>query len=594
MYLNMTNLVARFIKACCFLLCLPAIPAIAQQTPHTIDVMVLYNSEAASNRNGAITTYINSLIASSNTTYEDSNMQVRIRLVHTQEININGVNAIDGNSLGQLRNNAQVNELRAQYGADLVALLTVAQRSSSGGTVCGIGYVGNGSNGQLSRFAKDAAFSITGVNCGATTFTHELGHNMGLGHSRRQGSTGGVFDFGVGYGVQNSFSTVMAYNQVFNARRIERFSNPLQSCVGLPCGINRNNADGADAVFSVNTVAAQLENYLPSKMDDGTNESDADPVRAIPEIPNNVVLNSSIESGLDEWSDRFGSQISHDSVRRFTGEHSVRVSNRSFFYSGVSQDLLGRLTNGETYTISAAMRLEGEGSDAGRMVIGINDERGTRYTYFDRIGVTGDQWNTIEGEFTLDTVGRVNNIFILFYGPAAERNFYVDQVSIASPNVSEPSQNDPVAPSNIIFNGDLEQANATHWETGFFGSIQLADETQRNGLYSLRSENRLRWYDGPMQRVTTRITQGNVYQLDAWVKMASQEEHNIEARLYFRDEAGHHWMRIDRQRVGADWVQLNGTVSVQATGDIEEARVHFFGPAAGNHFYIDDVILQEQ
>ena len=52
-------------------------------------------------------------------------------------------------------------------------------------------------------------YSITAVDCGATTFVHELGHNQGLAHSRKQGDTsGGVYVDGMGHGVQNEFASI--------------------------------------------------------------------------------------------------------------------------------------------------------------------------------------------------------------------------------------------------------------------------------------------------------------------------------------------------------------------------------------------------
>lgn len=591
MFFKATTLYSKIVVRCCLVASsLMALPALAQTD--IIDVMVLYSPEAASDRNGAIETYINSLIASSNTTYADSDMRARIRLVHTEQISISGAQSIDGTALNALRSNNRVNELRAEHGADLVALLIPATRSSNG-TVCGIGYVANGSGGVLSRFARDTAFSISGSNCGSSTFTHELGHNMGLGHSREQGSRGGVFDFGLGYGVQNTFATTMAYDFVFNAPRVQRFSNPQQTCSGLPCGIGQGNSNAADAAFAVNSVSAQIANYLPSKSTSGGGSGvQADPVRSVPQVANNIIANASAEDGLNSWESRFSSDISSNQVRRLTGESSIQVSNRQSFASGVSQNLLNKLNNGGTYTISAAMRLAGEGSDAGRMAIGINDNQGTRYVYFDRIGINGDEWNTINGEFTLQTNGPVNSLFIHFYGPSTDKDFYIDQVSI----VPVGQVTTPSAPTinNIALNGDLESAVAAPWETGFNGAINITNSGQYSGNYGLATTNRRAWYDGPMQRITSRVSSGKVYQLDAWVRMAGNTTQNIEARLYYNDNTGHNWKRFDIKRVDNNWVQLSGTVALQAIGTINTARLHFFGPSAANNFYIDDVVLQEK
>jgi peptidyl-Asp metalloendopeptidase len=71
-------------------------------------------------------------------------------------------------------------------------------------------------------------YSITAVDCGATTFVHELGHNQGLAHSLKQGDTsGGVYVDGMGHGVQNEFASIMASPHVFgSATQYDYFSNP--------------------------------------------------------------------------------------------------------------------------------------------------------------------------------------------------------------------------------------------------------------------------------------------------------------------------------------------------------------------------------
>jgi hypothetical protein len=71
------------------------------------------------------------------------------------------------------------------------------------GSTAGIGYIGS---------TVSTAFTITRVSAFRQfSFTHELGHNVGLQHSDGYESSGG------------SFRTIMAYGSVV---RIDRFSNP--------------------------------------------------------------------------------------------------------------------------------------------------------------------------------------------------------------------------------------------------------------------------------------------------------------------------------------------------------------------------------
>jgi hypothetical protein len=99
--------------------------------------------------------------------------------------------------------------------------------------------------------------------CDETTLAHELGHNMGSMHDHRTDpfSTSGVFSYSFGHGVDNAFSTIMAYPSSFtNGPTIGKFSNPLIDCVGRPCGVSGS----ANNALSMNNVRAQVANYRPT------------------------------------------------------------------------------------------------------------------------------------------------------------------------------------------------------------------------------------------------------------------------------------------------------------------------------------------
>lgn len=229
----------------------------------TIDVMVLYTQPAANNVSN-IDTKINQYISHANRVYRNNAVNLTLRLVGAQS---SAATSSDleptENALNLLTNSSGVSNARSNYNADMVVLLgtreNIYENNQLVGYVCGIGWVGQGSNGSLTSGMSDRMYSVTAVDCGASTFIHELGHNMGLGHSVRQGSLGGVFRDGVGHGVDNNFSTIMAYPQAFgSATQLDYFSDPDWSgCNGLPCGVTGQS----NAYRAVNSVIDQISNY---------------------------------------------------------------------------------------------------------------------------------------------------------------------------------------------------------------------------------------------------------------------------------------------------------------------------------------------
>ncbi len=153
-----------------------------------------------------------------------------------------------------------VPDWREAYRADLVVLL----RPYVNDGYCGYAWLGGyGSDGDFSHpLEADYGYSVVALDCSDYTLVHELGHNLGLAHSRREDPEGGSFHFGAGHGVDNDFVTVMATPGAFNAVRLPLFSSPALICNDQPCGIDAEHlTEGADAVKAIRQVKSQVADY---------------------------------------------------------------------------------------------------------------------------------------------------------------------------------------------------------------------------------------------------------------------------------------------------------------------------------------------
>jgi hypothetical protein len=237
---------------------LAALGLMASTKAETLDIMMLYTQPAA-DYSGNMSTKINNLISYANRVYRNNGLNITLRVVAQGKIT-NSNRVPSNGDLDWLTNNSSIRGYRSQYRADMVALLGKRQ-NVSGGYVCGIAWIGQGRNGSMYSSSKDRAYSISAVDCGNNTFVHELGHNMGLAHSRRQGDTsGGVYVYGMGHGVDYSFSTIMAYPQAFkgNVSRLDIFSDPnWNACNSQPCGV----AGVSDAYRAIGPIIDDIARY---------------------------------------------------------------------------------------------------------------------------------------------------------------------------------------------------------------------------------------------------------------------------------------------------------------------------------------------
>jgi hypothetical protein len=242
-----------------------AIPALAgrpRPQPATVDVMVFYTPGAAALYGGTgVQARIQHLINVTNDAMTNSVTRAKVRLVHTHQVAYS--DTVDtGTALSDFQQNVGafqgVEGLRTTHGADLAILL----RPYVGDGICGQAYL-NTFPPEYEDLFSFWAYSHTSIDCPDLTLAHELGHNLGLAHSRRQDGVGGILPHALGYGVDFTFVTTMAYPEAFNAPTLPLYSNPALDCIGLPCGIPEGQPDSADAAAAVRAKGSLAASYRP-------------------------------------------------------------------------------------------------------------------------------------------------------------------------------------------------------------------------------------------------------------------------------------------------------------------------------------------
>jgi hypothetical protein len=249
-----------------------AVPSFAAN--NVIDVLVVYTKGTADAYGGDPTTRINQLFQVTNQIYLDSGVDLEVRVANTLMVDYTDDNSAE-TALHDITYNrhqafSSVAVARAQANADMVIFYRPYKAVHGN---CGLAWVGGlGTNGDFSDPAlKDFMYAhIAFDGCGDFMTAHELGHNMGLRHSRKQDGEGGTFHYALGHGEDNKFTTIMAYQSSFNVDywdgKVYKFSSPELNCKSAPCGIDRTNTvSGADAVYALNITGPQIANFFVAK-----------------------------------------------------------------------------------------------------------------------------------------------------------------------------------------------------------------------------------------------------------------------------------------------------------------------------------------
>lgn len=145
---------------------------------------------------------------------------------------------------------------------DLIVHLGMVDVIDTGGLANLQGGLNDGVFDGANYAATGSNVGVVGLDNSDTTLVHEVGHLMGLDHSRVQGTAEGAFPWSLGHGVDASFVTIMAYPTAFSdAPEVANFSTPNLQCGALSelCGVDRSDlVRGADAARSLAITAFQV------------------------------------------------------------------------------------------------------------------------------------------------------------------------------------------------------------------------------------------------------------------------------------------------------------------------------------------------
>ena len=277
----------------------------AAPAPVSIDMMLVFDNGARewisgrSEYGGCITNFAIAQVAKMNTVLENTGLHTNFwyRLVGVMTVDAT-MTAITQDSTATLKNGAdsgsgpygEVKTRRDACGADCVSL--IIDTGSKTGTT-GIGYTTKGTNSDRWTTAfREWCYSVCAVRSVADEYTlsHEVGHNMGLTHSKTlNGWSKATYEYANGYNFEGTdgkkYHTIMAYDYdhaggsyTYGYIEIPYFSSPIHYYAGAPVG--SETADATRALRSTcSHIAEWREHSVPYNWEVAFLDSDGGRIR---------------------------------------------------------------------------------------------------------------------------------------------------------------------------------------------------------------------------------------------------------------------------------------------------------------------------
>ncbi len=144
----------------------------------------------------------------------------------------------------------------------------------------------------------------------------------------------------------------------------------------------------------------------------------------------NFLANPGFESGNTTGWFAFGSPtLAAETTQVHSGTYACAVTGRTQTYMGIAQSLSGLLTSGQTYSVSAWVRLVSGGSQTMQLTMQKTDGSGTGYTSIASGSATSSGWIQLSNQYTYNPSGTVSTLnFYVEVPSSSNASYYIDDV----------------------------------------------------------------------------------------------------------------------------------------------------------------------
>ncbi len=163
----------------------------------------------------------------------------------------------------------------------------------------------------------------------------------------------------------------------------------------------------------------------------------------------NLLTNPGFETGNTTGWLPFGPPtLTAETTQVHSGTYACAVTGRTGTFNGASQSLLGLLQAGQTYNVSAWVRLNGGTSQTMQLTMQKIDGGTTSFTLIGSGTVTASAWTQLSGTYTYNPASSVTTLTFYIEVPSSSTNsYYLDDVQF---NGTIMASNPPISGTSTV------------------------------------------------------------------------------------------------------------------------------------------------
>ncbi|MEX0963869.1 MAG: hypothetical protein WDZ52_07515 [Pseudohongiellaceae bacterium] len=241
-----------------------------------VDVLFIHSPAASDYLGRKLKDRADQIISIANQVFRENDVAIKFNGVGLEEISYTATDTNILNTFEALQGRTdpafdEIENLITLSGGDIVVMMHVVDTNTA--AECGwtsLNAVGRQGDFQTIYHQGRLVSAINfGPDCiGTIDLAPVFASNMGIARERQRSPDGGTFSYSAGYGITDAFLTLGAAigtSSLGSAFPIGRFSNPESFCLGIACGVDRNDtANGADAVYSMNKTRHLVSALSPT------------------------------------------------------------------------------------------------------------------------------------------------------------------------------------------------------------------------------------------------------------------------------------------------------------------------------------------